>query len=111
MICFIWGREKIIKLKNSGTDKAAIYEALYKIEAAEALDPYSKLPEAEKTAVLEKAYVNLQEGRAQFPDDISILFAEIVPAVISSAFNSPRRVIVPADWSQNIYLLAAALPT
>ena len=27
----------------------------------------------------------------------SILFAEIVPAVISSAFNSPRRVIVPAD--------------
>jgi tetratricopeptide (TPR) repeat protein len=66
-----------IKLKNSGTDKAAIYEALYKIEAAEALDPYSKLPEAEKTALLEKAYVNLQEGRAQFPDDISILFAEI----------------------------------
>lgn len=65
------------KLKESGTDKAAIYEALYKIEAADALDPDSKLTEAEKTAVLEKAYVNLQEGRAAFPDDVSILFAEI----------------------------------
>ncbi|WP_367389974.1 hypothetical protein [Lewinella sp. LCG006] len=66
-----------IKLKNSGTDKAAIYEALYKIEAADALNPDSKLSEQEKTALLEKAYVNLQEGRAQFPDDVSILFAEI----------------------------------
>ena len=40
-----------------------------------------------------------------------IVVASIVPAVISSAFNSPRRVIVPADWSQNIYLLVEALPT
>ena len=31
--------------------------------------------------------------------------------VISSTFKVPRNVIVPADWSQNMYLFAAALPT
>jgi tetratricopeptide (TPR) repeat protein len=65
------------KLKDSGAEKAAIYEALYKIEAADALAPDSKLTEEQKTASLEKAYVNLQDGRKRFPDDVSILFAEI----------------------------------
>lgn len=64
-------------LKAAGTDKAAIYEALYKIEAADALDANSTLGEDEKKALLEKAYVNLSEGRERFPDDVSILFAEI----------------------------------
>ena len=65
------------KLKDAGTDKAAIYEALYKLEAADALDPASTLSEEEKVAMLEKAYANLAEGRKNFPDDVSILFAEI----------------------------------
>lgn len=65
------------KLKDNGAEKAAIYEALYKIEAADALDPDSKLSEEEKSAVMEKAYANLAEGRERFPDDVSILFAEI----------------------------------
>ena len=64
-------------LKDSGADKPAIYEALYKVEAADALDPNSTLSEEEKTAMLEKAYANLAEGRQRFPDDVSILFAEI----------------------------------
>ncbi len=51
--------------------------ALYKVEAADALDPNSSLSEEDKTALLEKAYVNLSEGRQRFPDDVSILFAEI----------------------------------
>ncbi|PSR12745.1 MAG: hypothetical protein DA408_13960 [Bacteroidetes bacterium] len=65
------------RLKAAGSDKPAIYEALYKIEAADALDPNSKLPADQQTALLEKAYANLAEGRTRFPDDISILFAEI----------------------------------
>ncbi len=65
------------RLKENGAEKAAIYEALYKIEAADALAPDSELTEEEKTAVMEKAYVNLQDGRKRFPDDVSILFAEI----------------------------------
>lgn len=65
------------KLKESGTDKAAIYEALYKIESADAFDPDSEMSEEEKAAKLEKAYANLAEGRERFPDDVSILFAEI----------------------------------
>ncbi|MEL6970124.1 MAG: hypothetical protein AAFZ63_18345 [Bacteroidota bacterium] len=64
-------------LKDTGADKPAIYEALYKVEAAEALDPNSALSEADKETVLEKAYANLAEGRQRFPDDVSILFAEI----------------------------------
>ena len=31
--------------------------------------------------------------------------------VISSTSKVPRNVIVPSDWSQNMYLLVAALPT
>ncbi|MEM1214530.1 MAG: tetratricopeptide repeat protein [Bacteroidota bacterium] len=64
-------------LKEQNANKAAIYEGLYKIEAAEALDPNSELDEAAQTALLEKAYANLEEGRKRFPDDVSILFAEI----------------------------------
>ncbi len=64
-------------LKESGADKPAIYEALYKLEAADALDPESKLSDEEKTAMLEAAYSNLADGRERFPDDVSILFAEI----------------------------------
>jgi tetratricopeptide (TPR) repeat protein len=65
------------KMKSGGIDKPAIYESLYKIEAAAALDPNSTLSEEEKTALMEKAYANLDEGRKQFPDDVSLLFAEI----------------------------------
>lgn len=65
------------ELKASGAQKAAIYEALYKIEAADALAADSKLSEEDQVALMEKAYVNLDEGRQQFPDDISLLFAEI----------------------------------
>lgn len=64
-------------LKDSGADKPAIYEALYKVEAAEALDPNTTLSEEEQTTMLEKAYANLADGRERFPDDVSILFAEI----------------------------------
>jgi tetratricopeptide (TPR) repeat protein len=65
------------RLKAAGSDKPAIYEALYKVEAADALDPNSTLSREEKNAILEKAYANLEEGRNRYPDDISILFAEI----------------------------------
>lgn len=64
-------------LKDAGTDKPAIYEALYKIEAADALDPNSSLSDEEKETVMEAAYANLAEGRERYPDDVSILFAEI----------------------------------
>lgn len=66
-----------MRLKENGADKPAIYEALYKIEAADALAPDSDLTEAQKVASFEKAYANLEAGRSQFPDDVSLLFAEI----------------------------------
>ncbi len=50
------------KLYKAGFDKPAIYEALYKIEAENDINA---------------AYAYLEEGRKQFPDDISLLFAEI----------------------------------
>jgi tetratricopeptide (TPR) repeat protein len=63
------------QLAEAGAQKAAIYEALYKIESAPAAD--ASLEEEEQIAILEKAYANLEEGRQQFPDDVSLLFAEI----------------------------------
>lgn len=65
------------RLKEAGADKPAIYESLYKIEAAAAFDPEVKLSEEEETALLKKAYPTLAEGREKFPDDVSLLFAEI----------------------------------
>ncbi|RME97019.1 MAG: hypothetical protein D6772_11005, partial [Bacteroidetes bacterium] len=59
------------ELKNSGAPKAAVYEALYKIEAADALDPETTLSEEEKKAVFSKAYHYLEEGREKFPEDVS----------------------------------------
>jgi len=50
------------KLYDMKYDKPAIYEALYKIKA-------------EKD--VEAAYEYLEEGRKKYPDDISLLFAEI----------------------------------
>ena len=50
------------KLYEMKYDKAAIYEALYKIEADKDI---------------EAAYKYLEEGRKLFPDDVSLLFAEI----------------------------------
>lgn len=50
------------KLYDLKYDKPAIYEALYKIKA-------------EKD--VEAAYEYLEEGRKKYPDDISLLFAEI----------------------------------
>ena len=55
------------KLYDIKYDKPAIYEALYKIQAAKGDD------EANLTA----AYKYLEEGRKANPDDVSILFAEI----------------------------------
>ena len=43
-------------------EKAAIYEALYKVKAEEDIDA---------------AYKYIEEGRKLFPDDVSLLFAEI----------------------------------
>lgn len=65
------------KLRADGTDKAAIYESLYKIEATEAFNLETTLTEEEQNDLLKKAYVILGEGREKFPDDISLLFAEI----------------------------------
>lgn len=50
-------------LYKSNYDKAAIYEALYKIES-------------EKTSAAD-AYQYLEAGRKKYPDDVSLLFAEI----------------------------------
>ena len=50
------------KLYEMKYDKPAIYEALYKIKAEEDVDA---------------AYKYLEEGRKLFPDDVSLLFAEI----------------------------------
>lgn len=66
-----------MRLKESGADKPAIYEALYKIEAADAMSSTSTLTEAQKVASFDKAYANLETGRTRFPDDVSLLFAEI----------------------------------
>jgi tetratricopeptide (TPR) repeat protein len=51
------------RLYDAKADQPAIYEALYKIKS-------------EETKV-EDAYAYLEEGRKRFPDDISLLFAEI----------------------------------
>ncbi len=51
------------KLFEMQYDKPAIYEAMYQIEAAE------KSPE--------EAYKYLETGRNKYPDDVSLLFAEI----------------------------------
>ncbi|MCB0639044.1 MAG: hypothetical protein KDC54_20585 [Lewinella sp.] len=53
------------KLIEMGYDKPVVYEAMYKITAAE------------NGGDLEAAYVHLEEGRQHFPDDVSLLFAEI----------------------------------
>ena len=50
-------------LKEEGYEKAAIYEALYKLE----VDGGDR----------EKALKILEDGRAKFPDDVSLLFNEI----------------------------------
>lgn len=50
------------KLYKEGYDKAAVYEALYKLNA---------------DADIDAAYKYLETGREKFPDDVSILFAEI----------------------------------
>jgi tetratricopeptide (TPR) repeat protein len=50
------------ELYNQNYDKPAIYEALYKIKVEEDIDA---------------AYQYLQTGRNKFPDDVSLLFAEI----------------------------------
>lgn len=50
------------KLYKMNYDKAAIYEALYKINAEKDLNG---------------AYQYLQAGRTKYPDDVSLLFAEI----------------------------------
>lgn len=51
------------ELYNMNYDKASVYEAMYKIEAQETS------PEA--------AYKYLEKGREKYPDDISLLFADI----------------------------------
>lgn len=52
-----------LKLYEMKADKPAIYEALYNIEA--------------ETAGPEAAYKYLSEGRKQYPNEVSLLFAEI----------------------------------
>jgi tetratricopeptide (TPR) repeat protein len=51
-----------LKLYELKTDKPAVYEALYTITAAENID---------------EAYTYLDAGRKLYPDDVSLLFAEI----------------------------------
>jgi hypothetical protein len=51
------------KLYDIKYDKAAIYEAMYEIASAESSP--------------EQAYTYLETGRTKFPDDISLLFADI----------------------------------
>lgn len=50
------------ELYKKNYDKPAIYEALYKINAEDDI---------------EKAYTYLDKGRTNYPDDVSLLFAEI----------------------------------
>lgn len=54
--------ESFQKLYDMKYDKPAIYEALYKIKAEKDVDA---------------AYEYLEEGRKKYPDDVSLLFAEI----------------------------------
>lgn len=51
------------ELYNDKYDKPAIYEALYKLES--------------ETSKIEDAYQYLDAGRQKYPDDVSLLFAEI----------------------------------
>lgn len=62
------------ELTELGYDKPAIYEALYKIASAGA-DAIED--EAARSDAFGKAYPYLEEGRTKFPDDVSLLFAEI----------------------------------
>ncbi len=56
------------KLYTMGYDKSAIYEAMYKM----------KMPaDAKNEAGVTAAYKYLEEGRKKYPDDVSLLFAEI----------------------------------
>lgn len=56
------------KLYTIGYDKAAIYEAMYKM----------KMPDDVKDAAgIAAAYKYLEEGRKKYADDVSLLFAEI----------------------------------
>ncbi len=56
------------KLYSLGYDKAAIYEAMYKM----------KMPaDVKDEAAVAAAYKFLEEGRKKYGDDISLLFAEI----------------------------------
>ncbi len=52
------------KLYDKKYDKAAVYESLYKITATD-------------ESKMDEAYAYLEEGRKMFPDDVSLLFAEI----------------------------------
>lgn len=52
-----------MKLKEKGYEKSAVYEGLYKIKTAEGAE--------------EEALKILEEGRVKFPDDVSLIFAEI----------------------------------
>ncbi len=61
------------ELSGLGYDKPAIYEALYKIAANGA----DEQEDDARLAAYEEAYQYLEEGRAKFPDDVSLLFAEI----------------------------------
>jgi hypothetical protein len=56
------GKVLFMKLYEEGTDKAAVYESLYKLNSE---------------ADLAGAYKYLEEGRIKFPDDVSLLFTEI----------------------------------
>lgn len=62
------------ELTKIGYDKPAIYEALYKI-ASSGADEIED--EAARNETFAKAYPYLEEGRTKFPDDVSLLFAEI----------------------------------
>ncbi len=56
------------KLYSMGYDKAAIYEAMYKM----------KMPaDVKDEAGVAAAFKFLEEGRKKYPDDVSLLFAEI----------------------------------
>lgn len=56
------------KLYSMGYDKAAIYEAMYKM----------KMPaDVKDEAAVAAAYNYLEEGRKKYGDDVSLLFAEI----------------------------------
>jgi len=52
------------ELYEADYDEAAVYESLYKITAQD-------------TSKMEEAYKYLKEGREKYPDEVSLLFAEI----------------------------------